>query len=620
MKKLMSLFLAALMLLGVFMPSSAYAAGTYKISQDSATVKVGESITLSVTKSGSKVSGVTWASNDISVAKVSSTGKVTGVAAGSTTIVGVVDGTMVECVVSVIKNTTTKTIRYNVLILDNSTSMKGDPFKKEKAAAKRFCKKVLAADGTNYVALIVLTNGSAKVTCKFTKSYDTIAAAIDAKKSATATLSDINEALAQAGTLLKDKKSGTNVMKNIILCSDGLPNACPKLAEGKYKEADNPKHFAYANKTYKTDVALKDKGYFVYALGFFQNSKDKDLSFGKRHMKDLASKDKYYEIDDPDDFEDAFDDITETITSIDINKKKLSMYKGQSKTLTCTYNGKNVTPKWKSSDTGIATVDSTGKVKGVKKGTCTITATYKGKKVTCAVTVKNPSITVDPTTVKIYVGQTKTITATVKGPSQKVTWTSANPKIATVDQNGKVKGIKEGTTTVTAKANGRTAKVTVKVILKHPDYSFYINHKLALTPLGPKKCNEQGAQIVYNKGGKITKCGVYLYKEDGKYYFIVACKGTNLTSVEINNYMGRDGKILYDSNNTPLSGYTWHMNKYSLYKDSDGIWSKGGSFGTVWMNIPDNKGNLLTATKSGVDSEHIKVFKSLDAMKTWLNK
>ena len=56
------------------------------------------------------------------------------------------------------------------------------------------------------------------------------------------------------------------------------------------------------------------------------------------------------------------------------------------------------------------------------------------------------------------------------------------------------------------------------------------------------------------------------------------------------------------------------------YKDSSGIWSKGGSFGTVWMNIPDNNGNLLTATKSGVDSEHIKVFKSLEAMKTWLNK
>ena len=45
--------------------------------------------------------------------------------------------------------------------------------------------------------------------------------------------------------------------------------------------------------------------------------------------------------------------------------------------------------KWSSSNTSVATVDSTGKVKAVGKGTAVITvATFNGKKSTCTVTVE----------------------------------------------------------------------------------------------------------------------------------------------------------------------------------------------------------------------------------------
>lgn len=620
MKKILSMLLTIAMLFTLAAPVSA--AGGYTISKESATISIGQTLQLRVLKNGAAVSGVVWASNDPTVASVDSTGRVKGVSAGSTTIIGAVNGTMVECLISVIKKSTSTTKRYNVLIIDNSGSMRGDPFKKEKTAAKRFCKTLLNSDGDNYIAVIVLTKTSAKAACKFSQSYKKLSAAIDKPKANSGT--NLNAALKKAGDLLKSVSSGSRVMKNVILCSDGLGKDGATLKKGRYTAKDNRICYKYANKTYKTDVALKNKNYFIYALGFYQNATGKNLVFGKRHMKDLASKDKYYEIKKSSDYEKAFKKIAEQIVSVTINKKSLTLKEGQSYQLRALKNGATAKAKWKSSNKAIVTVNSSGKIKAKKAGTCKITATVDGHKVTCIVKVKavkkkvKASLSVSPKSITIYAGKSKTLKAVVKGKSKTVKWSSSNTKIAKVNKNGKVTGIKKGSAVITAKANGKVAKVKVKVVYKHPSYSFYITHKAKLTPWGPKKINEQGAQIVYNKGGKIKKCGVYIYKSFGKYYFIIACTGTNLTSVEINNYLGYNGKILYDSYNT--RGHSYYMNRYSMYRDYNGVWSKGGSYGQIYFNATDMQGSLLTNTKAGADSKNVKIFKDLNKMKAWLNK
>lgn len=66
---------------------------------------------------------------------------------------------------------------------------------------------------------------------------------------------------------------------------------------------------------------------------------------------------------------------------------------GANETLTATVAPTNATDKtvtYKSSDTSVATVDSTGKVSGVKAGTADITVTTKdgSKTAKCTVTVK----------------------------------------------------------------------------------------------------------------------------------------------------------------------------------------------------------------------------------------
>lgn len=85
--------------------------------------------------------------------------------------------------------------------------------------------------------------------------------------------------------------------------------------------------------------------------------------------------------------------VTQPVTSVKLNKTKLTLSKGKTETLKATVNPSNATNKavtWKSSNTKVATVDSKGKVKAVAKGTATITVTTKdgSKTVTCKVTVK----------------------------------------------------------------------------------------------------------------------------------------------------------------------------------------------------------------------------------------
>lgn len=159
------------------------------------------------------------------------------------------------------------------------------------------------------------------------------------------------------------------------------------------------------------------------------------------------------------------------VTSIALNKSSLRINVGESETLIATVNPDNATDKtvtWTSSDETIATVDETGKVTAVKKGTATITAKAGEKTATCVVTVTVPvsSITLDYTSVKLKQNETLQLTATV-GPDdatdKTVTWSSSNTNIATVNASGKVKAVAEGNATITAKAGDKTASCSIEV-------------------------------------------------------------------------------------------------------------------------------------------------------------
>ena len=77
------------------------------------------------------------------------------------------------------------------------------------------------------------------------------------------------------------------------------------------------------------------------------------------------------------------------------------------------------------------------------------------------------SVTLGKTELELIIGQADvTLTATVKpddATDKTVTWTSSNPAVATVDANGTVHAVAEGTATITAQAGEKTATCVVTV-------------------------------------------------------------------------------------------------------------------------------------------------------------
>ncbi len=158
------------------------------------------------------------------------------------------------------------------------------------------------------------------------------------------------------------------------------------------------------------------------------------------------------------------------IASIKLDKDAASMSVKEVLTLTAMIepvDADDKTVTWTSSDESVAKVEN-GKITAIGKGSATITASAGSLQVTCKVTVSYSvkSISLNKTTAQIEEDATLTLKATVdtEDPDVKVEWSSDDSNIATVDDNGEVKGIAIGETTITAKFSDKTAtcKVTVK--------------------------------------------------------------------------------------------------------------------------------------------------------------
>ena len=117
--------------------------------------------------------------------------------------------------------------------------------------------------------------------------------------------------------------------------------------------------------------------------------------------------------------------------ALKLNKSSSSIYKGKTTTLKATTSYRTKVT-WKSSNSSIATVSSTGDVTGKKAGTAYIYANAYGKSVKCKVTVKNPTITLNKSKATAYAGKSYTLKATTSYRT-KISWKSSNTKIATVD-------------------------------------------------------------------------------------------------------------------------------------------------------------------------------------------
>lgn len=169
------------------------------------------------------------------------------------------------------------------------------------------------------------------------------------------------------------------------------------------------------------------------------------------------------------------------VTSVTLDKSKLSLYKGKAAILKATIAPENATNKsveWLSSNSNIASVDSNGVVIGKSQGSTLITVRTKDGNFTSTCIVEVSNITINVPVTGISLNKTNITlekeTSLILEPEIKPTsatnkqlaWSSNNPNIASIDSYGIVSAKNYGTAiiTVRTKDGGYTAACTVHVV------------------------------------------------------------------------------------------------------------------------------------------------------------
>lgn len=166
------------------------------------------------------------------------------------------------------------------------------------------------------------------------------------------------------------------------------------------------------------------------------------------------------------------------VQSVRIDPDHLDLFVAASATLVATAYDSRGAPvggratAWTTGNAAVASVSQTGQVTGLVPGTAVITATIEGFAGKSTITVRLvpvAKVTVVPANVELGAGKSVTLTAEVSDAAgnlltgRALTWSSGDTRIATVDQNGVVRGVRKGSTVITATVEGKFGRASVHV-------------------------------------------------------------------------------------------------------------------------------------------------------------
>lgn len=166
--------------------------------------------------------------------------------------------------------------------------------------------------------------------------------------------------------------------------------------------------------------------------------------------------------------------VTVPVESISLNKTKLTLNKGDRETLVATVKPNDATEQtvnWSSSDLSVATITTNGMVIAMGGGNATITARIGYESASCEITVKVPVkyVMLSQNSLTLDEGESVTLKATVipdDADNKDVTWSTSDGSIVSVDQDGTIHALKQGSADILAKAGDIQATCTVTVIKK----------------------------------------------------------------------------------------------------------------------------------------------------------
>lgn len=202
------------------------------------------------------------------------------------------------------------------------------------------------------------------------------------------------------------------------------------------------------------------------------------------------------------------------VAGVTLDKNVLTLNIGDTVKLNATVTPEDALDKtieWVSSNPDVVSVDEAGNIKALKEGTATITVTTKDGEFTAKVeitvkekeevddsnkepavpdkkpdssteeepntpseeTIKVTGISLNKTNLNLYIDESAKLTANIKpnnASNKEVTWISSNPDVASVDTNGNIKALKEGTATITVTTKDGNYAVSCHVtVSEKPD-------------------------------------------------------------------------------------------------------------------------------------------------------
>lgn len=178
------------------------------------------------------------------------------------------------------------------------------------------------------------------------------------------------------------------------------------------------------------------------------------------------------------------------VTGITLSKNTATLAVKSWERLNAAVQPANATDKkyfWFSSNPRVVSVNPSGKITGLASGTAVIyAATRDGfKTASCTVNVQGPpaaqvrviGVQLSNSALTLDAGNGKQLTAAVipgNAFNKAVTWHSSNPNVATVNQNGYVYGVDDGTAVITVRTvdGGKTAACAVTV--RHRDSDIHV--------------------------------------------------------------------------------------------------------------------------------------------------
>lgn len=482
----------------------------FKLSASSLVLDVGGSYTIEPTFTPKTVSDtkVIWTTSDASVAKVDTTGKVTGVSQGQCIITGTTDnGLSANCHVKVNQQVLSisldqdeaeievgEELELEVSFNSDDVTNKEVKWKSSKPSVASVSKNGVVKGLKGGTTVITVTSGESDlsaicivtVTEPVTKiSLNKTKLSLNEKQRYTLVAKVENKSATKKGVKwsssnkkvvtvskkgeLYAKKTGSATIKVKATDGSGVEAVCrvrvirrttslevePSFInvkvgqKKKLKTKVEPKNATYKKVKFKsenTDVALVDNKGRVTAIGAGKTKIVVSVSNHKHLTQEVLVRVRDYI----------------PATSINFSTTNITMGVGDKQSIIYTLapNGTDDKVKWNSNNKAVARISSKGLLTAVAPGSSSITATTSsGKTATAAVTVVGLNF------YSLDLEQYDSYRLSVLGDLKNVSWDSSNNSIATVS-GGNVTAKKAGTCNIYARVNGAllTCRVTVRDI------------------------------------------------------------------------------------------------------------------------------------------------------------